>query len=43
MARFTITHTHGFTPTDLRKLEKQQDNIHLRMPITAVRLVMEHG
>lgn len=34
MARLTITHTHGLTPTDLRKLEKQQDNIRLRMRIT---------
>lgn len=41
MARLTITRTHGFTPDDLRKLEKQQDNIHLLMRITAVCLVME--
>lgn len=41
MARLTITHTHDLTPTDLRKLEKQQDNVCLRMCITAVRLVME--
>ena len=41
MARLTITHTHDLTPTDLRKLEKQQDNVHLRLRITAVRLMME--
>ncbi|OAT71412.1 helix-turn-helix domain-containing protein [Parageobacillus thermoglucosidasius] len=41
MARLTITHTHGLTLTDLRKLEKQQDNVQLRLRITAVRLVME--
>jgi transposase len=41
MARLTITHAHSLTPTDLRKLEKQQDNVHLRLRITAVRLVME--
>jgi transposase len=41
MARLTITNTHGFTPTNLRKYEKKQTNAHLRVRITAVRLVME--
>ncbi|MED0654833.1 DNA-binding protein [Anoxybacillus geothermalis] len=41
MARLTITYTHSFTQTDLRKLGKQPDNVHLRMHITAVRLVMK--
>ena len=41
MARLTITHTHGLTPTNLRKLGKQQDNVHLRLRITAVRLAMK--
>jgi hypothetical protein len=36
-----MTNTHGFTPTDLRKWEKEQTNVHLRVRITAVRLVME--
>jgi hypothetical protein len=41
MARLMITNTHGWTPTDLRKQEKQERNVHLRIQLTAVRLIME--
>jgi transposase len=41
MACLTITNTHGFTPTKLRKWEKKQTDVHLRARLTAVRLVME--
>ncbi|WP_078411358.1 helix-turn-helix domain-containing protein [Priestia abyssalis] len=41
MARLAVTNTHGLTPTDLKRLEKKQTDVHLRVRIMAVRLVME--